>query len=120
ARTVVHGRRDVASAKEGFAGAHARIAAGLPRQPRERGFLLDGDRLYAEPAQNGLLIAARIGVQLLVEAMEALDRVGEQARRDLAAAAGNGHRHIERLAGIAERRHPLVSHAPLAARDAAM
>src|SRR5881392_2185689 len=84
----------------------------LARQARQGGLLLLRDRLHAEPAQDRLLVAAGVGVQLLVQAVEALDRIGEHPGSDRPRAPEKRHRHVEGLARVAERGHALEAQPP--------
>src|SRR3989449_329889 len=102
--TITAGRGAVARAETG-------AARRLARQARQGGLLLLRDRLHAKPAQDRLLVAAGVGVQLLVQAVEALDRVGEHAGGDRPRAPGKRHRHVEGLARVAERGHALEKEA---------
>ena len=112
---VVHWRGDEAAAEEGLAGAEPRADTAAAREPRQCRFALDRDGLQAQSAQDRLLVAAGVGVQLLVQGVEALDRLGERARRHRAGPRGQGHRHVEGLARVAERRHALEAESALAA-----
>ena len=69
-------------------------------QARLRGL---ADRLHAHRADHGLLVAHGVGVQLLVQVVEGLDRARELGLAHAAVRARHGgHRHVEGLARIAE------------------
>src|SRR5207253_7673842 len=71
-RAVVDRGRNDTAAEERLARSRPRLRRRRALGPRERRFLLGGDRLHAQPAQDRLLVAARVGVERLVHAVEAL------------------------------------------------
>ena len=102
ARSVVKRRRDEAAAEE---------CLSAPLQRRTRGGAADGGQLrllgdpdqgQAKTAQNRPLVARGIGVELLVQRVEAFDRVGERARLEPTVGGRDRHGHVERLARVAQ------------------
>src|SRR5690606_32462991 len=89
-RAVVDRGRDEALAEEGLAPALDRRAAAATADARQRRLLRYADERQAQTAQDRLFVARGIGVQLLVQGVEALDRVLEIARPQ---PAGGGDRH---------------------------
>src|SRR5262245_60391149 len=98
---VVDRGRDETAVEVGPTGAEAGAAEGATRGAGQGRLRVHRDGLQAKAAEDRLLVATGVGVQLLVELVEPLDGVRQHACRHLAVLRRQGHRHVEGLPGVA-------------------